>query len=245
MGADLMPEIEVDVRTRTGPAPLPPCPWVFPDCSVAPADGPAAAGGDYHPETIVAAYRAGAFPWPHEDEEFLWFSPDPRAVIPLDGFHLSRRLARTIRSGRFHVSLDAAFDRVIDLCSTLHSDTWITPALKDGYRELHRLGWAHSFEVWDGDGALAGGLYGLAVGGLYGAESMFHLATDASKVAVAAMVQHVRRIGVQIVDVQVLNAHTASLGAVEISRAVYLETLRAILDRPVQWTGPGRGPSAG
>lgn len=245
MPAEGVPVIDVDVRTRSGPVPLPPSPWVFPDCSKAPAEGPAASGGDYRPATIVAAYRAGAFPWPHEEDDRLWFSPDPRAVLPPLGFHMTRRLARTIRAGRFRVSLDGAFDRVIDLCSTVHSGTWITPRLKAGYCELHRLGWAHSFEVWTADDELAGGLYGLGVGALYGAESMFHLVTDASKVAVAAMVQHVRGIGVQLIDLQVLNPHTASLGGIEIPRATYLDTLRRIVDQPVDWTRPRNQPAAG
>src|SRR4029079_6789434 len=119
-------------------------------------------GGDFEPETIVAAYRAGVFPWPHPDDELLWFSPDPRAVIPVDGLHLSRRLIRTLRSGRFHVTLDARFDAVIRECAVREEGTWITPSIIDGYTRLAAAGHAHSFEVWDQDGTLVGGLYGVA-----------------------------------------------------------------------------------
>lgn len=192
-----------------------------------------AAGGDFAPGTIIAAYRKGIFPWPHEIQEYLWFSPDPRAILPAENLHVSRRLARTIRQGRFRVTLDAAFADVMAGCAVREEGTWITPGLMRGYVRLNELGWAHSFEVWGADGELAGGLYGVALGGMFGAESMFYRVRDASKVAVVAMVQHCQRVGVALIDLQVLTAHTASLGAVEVSRDENLARLEAVVDAPV------------
>ncbi len=230
------PAVPLEVRNTVRPQPLPPCPYLFPDARKAPAHGLLASGGDFRPETIIAAYRAGAFPWPQSREEFLWFSPHPRAVIPLDGLHVSRRLARTIRQGRFRVTVDAAFDRVIAACSVRREEgTWITPRLRRGYNELHVLGYAHSFETWTDEGELAGGIYGIGLGAMFGAESMFHRVTDASKVAMAGMVQHLNHIGVELLDVQVLNAHTESMGAREISRDEYLWRLGGALQRTADW----------
>lgn len=193
-------------------------------------------GGDFAPETVLAAYRRGIFPWPHPGEEYLWFSPDPRAIIPIGGLHVSRRLARTIRSGRFRVTLDAAFEAVMQACAERGDEgTWITPSLILGYTALHRAGHAHSFEVWNEGGVLVGGLYGVAVGGMFGAESMFHHATDASKVAMVALMQHAARIGLSLVDVQVLTPHTASMGAIEIPRAEYLARLAIAVNTKANW----------
>lgn len=161
----------------------------------------------------------------------LWWSPDPRAILPLDGLHVARRLARTLRQGRFRVTLNAAFPEVIDGCAA-RTETWITPAVREAYVQLHRLGWAHSIEVWV-DATLAGGLYGLSVGGLFAAESMFHRVRDASKVAVIALVEHARRVGTTLIDVQMPTEHLASLGVIAIERADYLRRLAAALPRRV------------
>jgi leucyl/phenylalanyl-tRNA--protein transferase len=228
--------IGLEIHTPGPQLPLPPCAYTFPDPRKAPADGFVAQGGDFEPATIIAAYRRGMFPWPHPDVELLWFSPHPRAVIPADGLHISRRLARTVRSGRFRVTLDAAFEEVIRACAARDEGTWITRRIIDGYTRLHAAGRAHSFEVWEGD-ALAGGLYGVAVGSLFGAESMFHRATDASKVAMVAMAEHAQRIGVTLIDVQVLTEHTARMGAVEISRDDYLARLARAVRTRVDWGG--------
>jgi len=209
----------------------------FPDPRNAGPEGIVGWGGDFAPGTIVKAYRHGIFPWPHPQQEFLWFSPHPRAILPLSGLHVSRRLARTIRQGRFRVSLDAAFAQVLAACAVREEGTWITPAYRRAYALLHQLGWAHSFEVWTVDGALAGGLYGLNVGGLFGAESMFHTVTDASKVAMVAMVQHCRTAGVSLIDVQVLTPHLERMGAIEIPRDDYLARLRDVVDEPVRFCG--------
>jgi leucyl/phenylalanyl-tRNA--protein transferase len=182
-------------------------------------------GADFEPSTRVAAYRAGYFPWPQPEAEYLWYSPDPRAILPVGGLHVSRRLARTIRSGRFRATIDGAFERVILACADRPEGTWITENIVDGYLRLHEVGWAHSFETWTEEGRLAGGLYGLRVGGLFGAESMFHHVTDASKVAMAAMMLWAEATGVRLIDVQVLTPHTARMGAVEIPRREYLGRL--------------------
>jgi len=231
-----IPPVPVEVHSKGPPRPLEPCRYEFPDPRDAPAEGLIAAGGDFAPSTVIAAYRKGIFPWPHDAHERLWFSPDPRAILPATNFRISRRLARTIRQGRFGVTLDAAFADVIGGCAVREEGTWITPALQQAYMRLNELGWAHSFEVWGPDGRLAGGLYGVAVGGLFGAESMFYRARDASKVAVVAMVQHSQRVGVSLIDLQVLTPHTASLGAIEISRDEYIERLNAVMDKPVVFT---------
>lgn len=208
------------------PRPLPQSPYEFPDARRVPGDGPAAMGADFAPATLVAAYRAGYFPWPQPEAEYLWFSPDPRAIIPIGGLHVSHRLARTIRGGRFNVTIDTAFERIILACADRPEGTWITERIVEGYLQLHELGWAHSIETWTADGKLAGGLYGIRVGGLFGAESMFHHATDASKVAMAAMMQWAEATGISLIDVQVLTPHTARMGAIEIPREEYLARLR-------------------
>ena len=210
--------IDITLAPTPRPAPLPACRFEFPDPARADAEGLLARGGDLEPATLIAAYRRGIFPWPYDEEALLWWSPDPRAILPLAGLHVSRSLARTLRQGRFRVTLNAAFPAVIDGCAA-RAETWITPALREAYVRLHGLGWAHSVEVWGADGALAGGLYGVAVGGLFAAESMFHHARDASKVAVVALVEHARRVGVTLLDVQVPSPHLATLGARAVRRA--------------------------
>lgn len=232
------PRIAIDVHDTGGPQPLPPCPYDFPSPSRASSDGPLAHGGDFAPSTIIAAYRQGIFPWPHPGAEYLWFSPNPRAVIELDGLHISNRLARSIRQARFRVTMNAAFEAVLEGCAERGPDegTWITPAYCDGYTALHRLGWAHSFEVWTPDGVLAGGIYGVAIGGLFGAESMFHRVTDASKIAMVALMQRARDVGAGLVDVQVITPHTQRMGAIEIPRREYLHRLADLRDRDVRWS---------
>lgn len=233
---DILDALAVERHTLARPHLLDPCPHSFGDVRRAPPGGLVARGGDFRPGTIVHAYRSGVFPWPQRGHEHLWFSPDPRAIIPLDGLHVSRRLERTLRQGRFLLTVDAAFDRVIDACARGRPEgTWITRRLREAYQELHRLGYAHSFEAWTAQGELAGGLYGIAVGAMFGAESMFHLATDASKAAMAGMVAHARLIGVELLDIQVLSPHTGSMGAIEISRAEYLERLTVALTRRAAW----------
>jgi leucyl/phenylalanyl-tRNA--protein transferase len=225
--------LEVAVAPTPPPAPLPPCRFRFPDPARADADGLLAEGGDLEPSTLIAAYRAGIFPWPVEAHELLWWSPDPRAVLPPETLHVSRSLARRLRQGRFRVTLNAAFAEVIAGCAD-REETWITPALRAAYVRLHTLGWAHSLEVWAPDGTLAGGLYGVAVGALFSAESMFHRARDASKVAVVALVEHARRVGLTLLDVQVPSAHLTSLGARTIPRREYLARVAEAVQQTVR-----------
>lgn len=225
----MAPLLPITVHTRGKPRPLPPSVYTFPDPRTVDAQGVVGWGGDFAPSTIIEAYRHGIFPWPHPGQEYLWFSPDPRAIIPVGGVHVSRRLARTLRQGRFRFTVDAAFDRVLEGCADRPEGTWITPAYMDGYSELHRLGWAHSVEAWTQDGELAGGLYGIRVQRMFGAESMFHAVTDASKAALVAFDQWAASEGVTLIDVQVISPHTERMGAIDIPRDEYLARLAEAL----------------
>jgi leucyl/phenylalanyl-tRNA---protein transferase len=166
------------------------------------------------------------------EELLVWWSPDPRGVLPLDGLRVSRSLRRSCR--RFEVRVDTAFEAVIDACADPHrTGRWITPSIRDAYVALHRLGWAHSVEAWDEDG-LAGGLYGVAIGGLFAGESMFSRRTDASKVALVGLVELLRADGDprRLLDVQWRTDHLASLGVVEVPRTEYVARLRTALQCP-------------
>jgi leucyl/phenylalanyl-tRNA---protein transferase len=185
-------------------------------------------GGDLSPRRLLQAYRNGIFPWYDEGYPPCWWSPDPRAIFELDSFHVSRRLRRTIRSGRFTLTVNQGFSEVMRGCAEREEGTWITDDMVRAYEELHRLGWAHSVEVWLG-AKLAGGLYGVAVGGLFAGESMFHRVRDASKVGLVHTVDRLRERGFQLFDIQMLTDHTARLGAIEIPRAEYLSRLREAL----------------
>mgnify|MGYP002621648390 CR=1 FL=1 len=211
-------------------------PKFFPNPADSSADGLVAVGGDLAPERLLDAYSHGIFPWPIEDFEFhVWWSPDPRAVLPLSGFRASRRLLRRIRSMQFTITYDEAFGEVMQGCASgpgREGGTWITPAMIEAYAELHRLGHAHSVEAWQGD-RLVGGVYGVSVGGLFAAESMFHRERDASKVALYHLVEHLNRRGYQLLDVQQWTPHTSSLGVIEISRRDYLRRLAKVVDLPV------------
>jgi leucyl/phenylalanyl-tRNA--protein transferase len=207
-------------------------PRVFPNPELADATGLVAIGGDLAPDRLLAAYRQGIFPWFGADDPILWWSPDPRAVFELDGLHVARRLRRTIRSGQFTVTVDRDFAGVIRGCADRPpEEVWLTAAMIAAYEELHRLGHAHSVEAWR-DGALAGGVYGVALGGFFAGESMFHRRRDASKVALAALVERLRGRGFQLFDVQFLTEHTSRLGAVEVPRRDYLARLRRALACP-------------
>lgn len=201
----------------------------FPDPREAPGEEPLAYGGDLEPETLLDAYTHGIFPWPDEGGRLWWWSPDPRAILPLDGFHASRSLRRTLRSGRFRCTEDTAFTQVVRSCAERPEGTWIVPALARAFQRMHELGHAHSVEVWDADGRLVGGLYGLAVGGAFMAESMFHRADDASKVALWHLTERLRAREFALLDVQLPTEHLASLGAVTVSRAAYLQKLQRAL----------------
>jgi leucyl/phenylalanyl-tRNA--protein transferase len=184
------------------------------------------------PEGVELAYRHGIFPMADErTAEILWFRPDPRAVIPLDGFHVSRSLARTLRRAAFDVRVDTDFEGVIRGCADRPEGTWISERFVEVYGALHRAGKAHSVEAWR-EGRLAGGVYGLALGGAFMAESMFHRETDASKVALAALTSRLRERGFILLDVQYVTPHLESLGAIEITRREYERRLERALALP-------------
>jgi leucyl/phenylalanyl-tRNA---protein transferase len=201
--------------------------WDLPD--PVPGDGDViAVGGDLEPGTVLDAYRRGLFPM-RADGLLAWWSPDPRGVIPLNGFHVSRSL-RPARS-RFEIRVDTSFEAVMRACADpRRPHGWIDETFVFAYTRLHDLGWAHSVEAWC-DGELAGGLYGLRIGGLFAGESMFHRVTDASKVACWATVELLRIDGAQLFDVQWTTPHLCTLGAVDLPRGEYLLRLAAAIER--------------
>lgn len=200
----------------------------FPDPGFADAEGLVAVGGDLSVARLVAAYRRGIFPW--TSNPITWWSPDPRAIFELDRFHVSRSLARVLRQQPFEVTRDRAFREVMQGCAAAapgRRETWISPEFIEAYTQLHRAGQAHSVECWQA-GRLVGGIYGVAVGGLFAGESMFHRVSNASKVALFQLVAHLRERGFGLFDIQQVTGATARLGAVEISRAEYLRRLAAV-----------------
>ena len=208
--------------------------WDFPPPR--PDDDLVGIGADLEPGTILAAYRAGLFPMPLGEPTAPgvvgWWSPVRRGVLPLDALRVTRSLARSCR--RFDTRVDTAFAAVIDGCADRRREKgWITDEVREAYVRLHQLGWAHSVEAWSGDGVLAGGLYGVAIGGLFAGESMFHEHRDASKVALVALVDILRDGTDRLLDVQWRTPHLATLGCVEIPRAEYLRRLREVLGRPL------------
>jgi leucyl/phenylalanyl-tRNA--protein transferase len=193
-----------------------------------------AVGGDLSPARLLLAYESGIFPWYSAGVPPLWWSPNPRALMDREHLHVSRSLARTLRRGPFTVTFDSAFHQVISGCaSNREGGTWILPEMMLAYTQLHQLGHAHSFEVWH-EGQLAGGLYGVRRGALFAAESMFHVVTDASKVALAVALDTMFRAGCQMFDVQFVTEHLASLGAYEVSRTEYLGQLRGAIQHAVE-----------
>lgn len=184
------------------------------------------------PDLLLAAYCQGIFPMADEDGRIGWYEPMIRAIIPLDGFHVPRRLMRTVRSGRFEVRYDTVFEAVMRGCAAPapgRETTWISEDLIQAYVELHRLGFAHSVECWR-EGRLVGGLYGVAIGGLFAGESMFHRERDASKVALVHLVERLRRGGFVLLDSQyMVGDHMRQFGAIEIPRSEYRRRLRAAL----------------
>ncbi len=213
------------------PVEPPPSSWDLPSAETADRQGIVGVGADLEPGTLLAAYRSGIFPMPVDGGVLAWWSPEPRGVIPLDGLRISRSLQRSL--GHYDVTIDQAFPTVVEACADPdRPHGWITDTIVAAYTRLHELGWAHSVEAWS-DGRLAGGLYGVAVGGFFAGESMFHRQTDASKVALVHLVDVLVAGGATLLDVQWSTPHLASLGAVEVSRAEYLERLGAALDAPL------------
>jgi leucyl/phenylalanyl-tRNA--protein transferase len=235
----------------------PPSPWAFkaepPRAERAPAGGDGeqgradevvGIGADLEPGTLLTAYRTGVFPMPLRRGLMAWWSPDPRGIVPLDGLKVSRSLGRSC--GRYVVAVDTAFEEVLSACADRRRPgAWIDRDIKAAYVELHRSGWAHSVEVRDGEGRLAGGLYGVAIGGLFAGESMFHRQTDASKVALVALVEQLREAGAALLDVQWATPHLKSLGAIEVSRRQYLDRLADAIRRPQPAVFGGGGGGGG
>jgi leucyl/phenylalanyl-tRNA--protein transferase len=216
---------------------LPPSRWRFPASAdevieVAGDGEVVGVGADLKPATILAAYRAGLFPMPVKRGLIGWWSPDPRGILPLDALRVSRSLRKS--SGRMEVTVDTAFGEVIAACADRRRPgSWISKDMEEAYATLHRLGWVHSVESWQG-GRLVGGLYGVAIGGFFAGESMFHQAGDASKVALVELVSRLRRGGAKLLDVQWATPHLRSLGAIEVSRRRYHELLSEALEAPVR-----------
>jgi leucyl/phenylalanyl-tRNA---protein transferase len=214
----------------------------FPPLEAASADGVLFVGGSLAPDWMLAAYRRGIFPMPIKIDRrrlIAWLAPDPRGVLEFESLHISRRLARRLRRGEFQFTIDRAFADVVEGCAAPRGhddDCWLTLSMQNAYVTLHELGHAHSVEVWR-QGRLAGGLFGVAMGGLFAAESMFHRVTDASKAAVVFLVEHLQKRGYTLLDVQWTNAHTRRLGARDIPRADYVARLATAIERDVCFTG--------
>ena len=220
---------------------------IFPEVSLANEYGVVAVGGPLSVTWVLNAYGNGVFPWPLSTGDMVsdmvlgWFSPDPRAVLFFDDLHIPRRLARKMMSGRFRVTSDTAFDAVVAACSgprkidgQLESGTWITEQIKSVYSELHRMGIAHSVEVWEQD-VLVGGVYGISAGKVFCGESMFYRTSDASKIGLCTLVQHLERSGYELLDIQQPTPHCETLGATEIPRQKYLEILTGGLSSPADF----------
>jgi leucyl/phenylalanyl-tRNA--protein transferase len=207
-----------------------PSEWALPDPdSTDDPSGLVGFGADLEAATLVDAYRRGLFPWPHDGLPLPWFSPDPRGVVDPTDVRVSRSLRKTIARSAWYTTVDRAFDDVVDACASRsrREGTWITRPMRKAYRKLHRLGWAHSLEVWAEGGCdrLVGGLYGVQLGGVFTGESMFHRESDASKVALVDLARRLTDAGGVLIDVQLVTPHLESLGAVEIPRDDFLARL--------------------
>ncbi len=189
---------------------------------------------DLTPKSLLTAYANGIFPMADEDGEILWLTPDRRAILELDAFKIPRSLRAVLRRGRFTVTVNRAFAEVIAGCADRPDGTWISPAIHKAYTKLYRLGFAHSVEAWQED-TLAGGLYGVAIGGAFFGESMFHRVPEASKVALVCLVERLRRRGFRLLDVQFQNPHLRRFGAVEIPRRDYERRLRDAIGRSCEF----------
>jgi leucyl/phenylalanyl-tRNA--protein transferase len=203
----------------------------FPDPRLVDREGLVAIGGDLFMPRLLLAYRSGIFPW--TVNPITWWSPDPRAIFDLEQFHVPRSLAKFIRKQPFEITRDRAFSHVMQGCATPapgRGETWITPEFIEAYTELHQQGQAHSVECWRGR-ELVGGIYGVSIGGFFAGESMFHRATNASKIALCHLVEHLRARCFALFDIQMITPATRQLGAVEISREEYLKRLKAALER--------------
>ena len=210
---------------------------IFPPPDYADPSGLLAVGGDLSKERLLEAYRLGIFPWYSDDQPILWWSPDPRLVLDLKDFTISRSLRKTLKKAIFQVTFDHAFEQVIQACAvvprTAQNGTWITEEMREAYINLHGLGYAHSVESWLG-GELVGGLYGVSLGKAFFGESMFHLKTDASKVALATLVEKLKSWDFHFIDSQMTTEHMIRLGAKELPRRIFLKRLQLALRHPTK-----------
>ena len=202
-------------------------------------NGLLAVGGDLSPPRLISAYKQGVFPWYSENDPLLWWSPDPRAIILLEELKINRTLNKFLKKMPFTVTINQAFSQVINYCSDApfrKEDTWIVPEMQQAYQALHQLGYAHSIEVWDQQ-KLVGGLYGVAINGFFSGESMFYKKSNASKVALVYLAQHLKNQGINFIDCQLLNPFLKSMGAIEITRDHFIlqknEALDILLDEEV------------
>jgi leucyl/phenylalanyl-tRNA--protein transferase len=190
--------------------------------------GLVAVGGDLEPESLLGAYRRGLFPWYNEGDPILWWSPDPRTIFEFDQFHISRRLARVVRQRKYRITINQAFAQVMRACALRVEGTWITDDMLQAYCELHRLGHAQSVEAWS-EAELVGGIYGVAIGGFFAAESMFHFESYAGMLTLVHLVERLKSRGFMLFDTQMPTEHTRSLGAIDIRRDEYLRRLKKAL----------------
>lgn len=211
----------------------PPSRWQLPADGAPDESGIVGIGADLEPGTVLSAYRRGLFPMPLRRPRTIgWWSPDPRGVLPLDGLRVSKSLRRSC--ARYEIRVDTAFEQVIQACADpRRPHSWIDGAIVRAYRQLHDLGWVHSVEAWTPNGELAGGLYGISIGGLFAGESMFSRQTDASKVALVGLVDRLRDGGATLLDVQWKTDHLASLGVIDLARSEYLIKLADAIPRPL------------
>ena len=208
----------------------------FPSPLRASAEGLVAIGGDLSVERLLLAYRSGIFPW--TDKPVTWWSPDPRAIFELEQFHVSHSLAKIIRKGVFHITIDRTFSDVMNGCAASvpgRRTTWITREFLKGYTQLHEQGHAHSLECWQDD-KLVGGIYGVAIGGFFAGESMFHRVSNASKIALYYLIEHLRQRRFTLFDIQMLTSITESLGAIQIPRVQYLKRLSLAVQKTCSFT---------
>jgi leucyl/phenylalanyl-tRNA--protein transferase len=221
------------IRWGVTPQPVGEPRWRFPPVPAWPDDDLIAAGGDLEPATLIGAYRRGIFPMELSaaPDTICWWSPDPRGIIPLDGLRVTRSMRQSAK--RFDVRVDTCFADIMRACADpSRKDGWITIEFIEAYSKLHALGWAHSIEVFDRHGTLAGGLYGVRINGLFAGESMFHRQRDASKVALMFLVDLMRESGMAILDTQWCTEHLASLGAIDVPRDRYLAMLTSAVGSP-------------
>jgi leucyl/phenylalanyl-tRNA--protein transferase len=205
-----------------------------PEAHLPPGEGVVAIGGRLEPGLVLAAYRSGVFPWSERGRPVTWWCPDPRAILPLHELHVPRRLARTLARGPWDVRVNEAFDEVVRACAVRPEGTWIHPEMAACYRALHARGAAHSLEVRR-EGRLVGGIFGVAVGGAFAAESMFHRARDASKVALVHLVRRLAARGFALLDVQFATDHLRRFGVRQIPRREYLARLAEVVEEPVSF----------